>query len=756
MDFLSPGLAWFAMAGAIPIIIHLLNRQRYKRMRWAAMDFLLAALRKTRRRLQLENLLLMLIRVLLLVLLALALARPYLTKDILPVGHKNVHLVLCVDTSYSMGYKQAQKTPLARAKELAATLIRSLKNTEGDLVTIVPFHEQPGIGYGPAGALRSDRALAFLEEEVQLTGFGTRLPRLVEHLREILDKPEWSRPERRVIILTDLQRTAWKVDESARERFEQALADLSRKAEVYFVPCGAPEPANRTVAYLGARSRVVLARRPVTFEVRVRNQGPHPVPALGVTLKIDRANPQTERLPIETRSSQDFLFTYEFPEPGPHLVSAEADPDFLASDDARHLAIQVLDTIHVLIVDGEPGPGGRSLEGESVFLRLALNPQASDAVRPGYFTVTVETPATFDEKKLGKYAIAVLANVDTLSEDRVRALESFVRAGGGLLITAGNLMDRLTYNDLLFKEGKGLLPARLREVAGDKGHASESARRLVEIDFRHPALEFFRDRLQAALGSLVIFEYVKTEVSATDPAVRVLARYDDPEQSPALLERRYGRGKVVLLTTTCDAEWNLLPGRPPYLVLMHELCKYLAERAAGAVNVHVGEPFQLLLPMERYAKDFTLVSPRQEHIKLFPAIREDHFLLCHPSVIEEEGKEPKAGAPPIPLRELGLSEAGAYELFRPGGAGEKDQLVSFVAANVRPEEGDLEPVTEDELRRAYPGFKFQLKSNPGLSSESETGVVTPPHALIGRWFLWAILALLAAESLLAWRFGSRQ
>ncbi len=756
MDFLSPGLAWFAMAGSIPVIIHLLNRQRYRRVRWAAMEFLLAALQKTRRRLQLENLLLLLLRVLILVLLALAIARPYLTGGVLPVTSKQVHLVLAVDVSASMGYRQGQKTPLARAKEAAAALIRSLQGAEGDLVTIVPFHERPGIVFGPAGALRSDRALAFLEEEVRLTDFGTSLPRLVDHLRELLDRPETSRPERRVYVLTDFQRTAWQVEEPARERFEKALADLGRKADVVFVPCGAPEPANRTIAHLAARSRVVLARRPATFEVRVRNNGPHPVPGLGVTFKVDRANPQTDRVALEPRSAQDLQFTCEFAEPGPHLVTAEAEGDFLGADDVRHLAVQVLDAIHVLVVDGEPGPGGRGFEGESDYLRLALNPRPDEPGRPGVFAVTVETPASFDEKKLGRYAAVVLANVDTLSEAKVRALEAFVRAGGGLLVTAGDQIDRLTYNELLFKGGRGLLPARLVDVAGDKGRAPEHARRLVEIDFRHPALDFFRDRLQAALGSLVVFEYLRTEVDAADASVRVLARYDDAGQSPALLERRFGRGKVLLLTTTIDAEWNLMPGRPPYLVLFHELGKHLAERPDGALNVHVGEPFQLLLRMDRYARDFTLVTPRQEHIKLYPSIREDHFLLSHPSVPEaSEGGTPDAPPAANVPAQLGLTEAGVYELLRPGGSGAADAVVSYATANVRPEEGDLEPTTEDEIRRAHPAFRFTLAAEP-TAAAAAAGVAAPAHNLVWTWFLWAVLALLLAESLLAWRFGARQ
>jgi hypothetical protein len=214
---------------------------------------------------------------------------------------------------------------------------------------------------------------------------------------------------------------------------------------------------------------------------------------------------------------------------------------------------------------------------------------------------------------------------------------------------------------------------------------------------------------------------------------------------------------VLLLTTTADSAWNLMPGRPPYLVFMHEIGKYLAERPGGALNVNVGEPFQLLLRMDRYAKDFTLVSPRQEHIKLFPAIREDFFLLSHPGVAEEGGKE-KPGAPPaapVPVREMGLTEPGVYDLFRPGGAGEPDQLVSHVAANVRPEEGDLDPIPEDEIRRAYPAFKFRVASEADASAPAG-GAASPSHNMIWTYFLWAVLTLLAVESFLAWRFGARQ
>src|SRR6516225_255390 len=104
MGFFNPALLWFALGGAIPVIIHLLHRQKFKRVRWAAMEFLLAAVKKTQRRLQLENLILLLLRILVMVLLALAVAKPFFHEAPLGAlaGNSDTHHIFVIDTSYSM------------------------------------------------------------------------------------------------------------------------------------------------------------------------------------------------------------------------------------------------------------------------------------------------------------------------------------------------------------------------------------------------------------------------------------------------------------------------------------------------------------------------------------------------------------------------------------------------------------------------------------------------------------------------------
>ena len=69
-------LGWLAAAAA-PLLIHLWSRHRFREVDWAAMQFLLAAMRKNARRLQLQQWLLLAVRTLLIVLVVLAVAEPY-------------------------------------------------------------------------------------------------------------------------------------------------------------------------------------------------------------------------------------------------------------------------------------------------------------------------------------------------------------------------------------------------------------------------------------------------------------------------------------------------------------------------------------------------------------------------------------------------------------------------------------------------------------------------------------------------------
>src|SRR3954467_2833366 len=141
--FVTP--AFFAagvLLASIPVIIHILNRRRYKTVNWAAMEFLLRAMRKNRRRLKFEQWILLATRCAVMVLIATALARPMGCRDSAlarVAGQRNGLHVIVIDNSYSMAYEAGRPdapTHLDRARKLAKQLIDTLQ-AGGESVALV-------------------------------------------------------------------------------------------------------------------------------------------------------------------------------------------------------------------------------------------------------------------------------------------------------------------------------------------------------------------------------------------------------------------------------------------------------------------------------------------------------------------------------------------------------------------------------------------------------------------------------------------
>jgi hypothetical protein len=187
--------------------------------------------------------------------------------------------------------------------------------------------------------------------------------------------------------------------------------------------------------------------------------------------------------------------------------------------------------------------------------------------------------------ELGEYQVVVLANVARLSDQQVRELEQFVYGGGGLLIAPGNLARVDNYNASLYRGGAGIMPAELSEPTPADG---SQATALLGLDLNHPVFLFLKGRPDP-VPSATIGRYFPA--SARSPDARVLASYVSGQ--PFLIEStvgRTGRGRVLLVTTPLDADWNTLPLSNFYLPFVDSAVRYLAAGTSGERNLSPGEP----------------------------------------------------------------------------------------------------------------------------------------------------------------------
>ena len=754
MGFFNPGFLWFALGGAIPVIIHLLHRQKFRRVRWAAMEFLLAALRKTQRRLRLENLLLLLVRTLIMILLALAVARPFFRETPLAaLGDSDTHHIFVVDVSASMGYKPAQDTPLDVARRAAGQVLSEIRAGDQDrfsLVTLSAFPETL-----MKGRNRKDQIRAAIDE-LKPTDAGTRLMATMLEIRNLLDDPDVRNRDRCVYLFTDLQRVGWECrEEQEARKFGELLKELSHRENTRFCLYDAGDrrdPFNRAAVDLRVDSRLVTTKRRAPLTALVHNYSASPFPALGVTLYVDGAAQPARTVVLPPNATVPVTFEHEFAESGPHLVRVSLEPDYLDVDDHRYLALDVKTSLRGLVVDGEPKDSLK--ESETYAFNLALDP-----TREGlYFSVDPKVVELFGAGGLDAYDFLALANVQSLTPDKVEKIEQFVARGGGLLVALGPRVDRISFNEVFWKGGAGLSPAALEEVAGTApggGLERGIERRIGRFAPEHPVFRTFRDKLRAAVYELVFYRYYRLREFDPDG---VLASFDDDAASPVLLEKAFGEGKVVLFTTTLDHEWNAgIAGHPPYLPLVWNLCEYLATRPARQRNIFVGDLIHLDLPVEQYQPPFVLHTPRERgavHLAAAPPEQDQKFFrLFYPARARSD--DPKV------LRNEGVEWAGAYRLTRQE-PGQGEKLVATFAANVEPRspspeeiyaaEGNLDRISREEIQRRFPDFKVEFRGDRREGAQ-EMDLAAPPGSSLWRHLLYLLLGFLLLESVLAWLFG---
>ena len=252
LGFANLPLLYGLAAASVPIVIHLLNRRKFREVSWAAMRFLLAALRKNRRRIRIEQWLLLAIRTLVILLVVTAMAKPFLEGFGALIAGQRTHRVIVLDASLSMGYTSAESSRFDQAKALAAQLVKDSRR--GDAISIILMGAPPRVVIGdPSTNLGEVRKEI---DELTLSDEGTDLAATLEAVDRVLDVS--TIPQKEVVFLTDLQAASWRPPEQGTDGLKRLMARLeSRRARSVVIDLGRAGGENRAVTELTLETPVV-------------------------------------------------------------------------------------------------------------------------------------------------------------------------------------------------------------------------------------------------------------------------------------------------------------------------------------------------------------------------------------------------------------------------------------------------------------------------------------------------------------------
>ena len=671
----------FAIAGAIgasiPLVIHLLNRERARRLVFSTVRFIRMSHQTNVQRHRLKRLLLLLMRILMLILLGLAFARPFFAEDPATApelgGVRNAVIIL--DTSYSMQYEDV----FALAKKEAINRLDSLESADAVALILSADKARKVL---PIDSEHNHIRTAI--ESAETTNYTTDYLDAIQTADEILKAV--SVGQKQIYLVADLQKSGW-------ENFLETDR-LSPDVNIEFVDVAEEQPDNRAVTDINVPPVVLIEQKDTELVARIHNFSSEPVEKLPVTLFIDDNKVDTTQLDIAPGNSADAAFKVKInlQSESAHTGWVEIDNDALKIDNRRYFTVQSMKSIKTHCVNGEQKRS--DIEDETFFLtRAVLN--IGDAGAPIDYTESTTFPSA---ASLKQYDVLILANVSQITAAEAERLKTYVNGGGGLIITLGDQVDSNVYQQHLAGTENSLLPCTIMQAVGDP-IGKDQFQVIASVDYRHPIFMPFNNPNHGDFAKARFYRYYQT-VPIADATT--IAAFDDG--NPALLEKIYGTGRVLFFTSTIDREWNDLPIHAVYLPFLHEAIKYLALKQAGKTpDYHVGDGVEYNGSQDSAGKEVAVFDPDRKEARM---------------TLNEQGN----------LFYENTENPGIYSVHR---SGEKPH--NFVV-NVDTGESDLTPRNPEELTSMLVGttetdrtpteltpevvekYKEDVEKNQGLST----------------------------------------
>jgi hypothetical protein len=675
MGFLAPWFLAGVAAVGLPIWIHLLKRHRTDPKLFPSLMLFEKREQSSVKHRRLEYLLLFALRALMILLLALLFANPFIRRSVSAKDAKKM-TVIAVDRSFSMRVG----TRLQQAKDQALSVLGDVKPGEqAQVIALAGTVQAMTQPTSDAGELRG--AITSIRQSDSRASFG-ELARYTRTLAESVKMPI------ELHLLSDLQKSA----------MPPGFTDLRLEADTKLVlhQIGKAEP-NWSVENVVAPRRVydtkkarvvatIASYRPQDAASGTPATIPPPVKKT-VSLLVNGKVLQTKSVdvPAGGRASVEFLgldAPYGFSRGEVTIDSA----DGLAADDKFPFAVERTDPRKVLFVDDGRKPRGL------LYFRAAL-----DASPDAAFQVESMHPEMAANQQLSNFAFVVLNDPSTLPPGFEDVLKKYVSGGGALLIALG--------------PGSASMPRV--PVLDESIEASTYSPRdrdrflsVTEIDTGHPALR-----------SVERFSGVRflMAIKVSPAKSHVLARLND--QTPLVLERQVGEGKVLVFASTFDNAENDLPLHASWVPFIQQSATYLG---GGGAEQPVN------LPIDSYVE-----------------LRSGNQKGAAASVVGPDGKPRLTLEEAATAKNFQLDSEGFFELKTAGGR------ASLVAAHADRRESDLTPMTQETQDL------WKASGEGDTSAGGASGSENPDGSGLGKpWGIWPYILLLllliaVAESVVA-------
>ena len=551
VTFLNPLFLFGLGAAILPILIHRLTQNKPIPREFSAVRLLLQSQRITARARRLKHLLLLALRILAVLTIAFMMARPVLVRPGFAALSRSGALVLILDNSLSMGYREDRGQRYELAKKAAREALEGFEGQVALIPTVSVQRAQAPQWMKPEEALRDIESIPLSFGRGDTASAFTLAHRQLKGLKVA----------KQVVILSDMARSDWEGLDLSR------LGSIS-DADVTFARIGgATRDSNFRIKDVSLTAGEIVAGVPTRLEVTASNLSDQP----GTTLvQLSLSGARVDQKSADLKAGQDGKVSFDLLVEKAGWIDGEVkvSGDRLSSDDLFYFPLKVGEKVKVLIVDGDPKTSLRA--SESYYLVSALRPGELEG---SPFLTRVITENEMTRVDLRTYDAVFLLNV---ARPDLFRLASFLEMGRPVFLFLGDRVVPEAYNSF------SLAPWRIVKL----NEVGERPERIARVDSGRGTLKFMT-RLEDSLKSASFRAYFRVEGMARNLLTL-------KNQDPLLLEADVAGSKLFVFTSSADLEWNDLPLKAAFLPLIQGLAKDAVGLTGTSLpaGITIGEPFK--------------------------------------------------------------------------------------------------------------------------------------------------------------------
>lgn len=730
MGFVHGYILFGLVAMGLPIVFHLIMRQKPKIVKFPAIRFLIQKRQTNQRRMNLQHLLLLLLRMLAIAFLCLALARPKISMGDFSFGREQrVAAVFIFDNSPSMDYKVGEKNRLDEARQQALKFLDEM--SPESKVAIVDLADQresgkAGIQDWLPGRRQIDQKLQSIKISSKASSITSQVNYALKLLESLGDSDDV--PPRFLFVFSDRTQRSW-------EGMANSGIQVPKNVSVVYIDVGEDKPAEVAIDRVLVEPTPVEPGGKMQVRLNLRSVGMEHKSLVECQLEDQPADKKiADKKSLVVPKDQSTELVFELPVPKPQvpgvefiqIVSKINSSDAWAGNDIRYATVSMREKPKILIL-------------------------ASDAKKPRIFKAALDAVGAFQTEikpwdfilgakitDLVNFRVIVMFQVDRPEAGAWGNLEAFVKNGGGLAIIPSGTLVSTTYES---SEAQRLLAGSYQSL--EKVGEGKQGYYLDVFDYSHPMLAPFKEWIASAdpdfkRPELMPFVNGRWKVQPLADAM-VLGNYleEGGVKSPAFMEKSVGEGKVIQFTTPLDGtemeknrSWNNYWKDSSFgLILADRTCKYLAG--------------------ESRVPDLQFSSGQPAVLDISPSDWRPPFKVVGPGISNSEGLV-LAGDARAPLIIRQAIEPGNYKLLDA-----RDKVVGSFSMNIPIEETLLDKISEETVEKILgKGCVVPLGRNADLT-ERIRQTYQPPLELMP-WFLVLLPVLLAFESLVANKFYKKE